>query len=79
MLPGIISGAVLSWVTAINELSTSILLYVGGTITMPIRIYLSVMDGYFGPGSAMASILLAATGLALLVLNLLGDSRRTIV
>jgi iron(III) transport system permease protein len=79
MLPGIISGAVLSWITAINELSASILLYVGGTITMPIRIYLSVMDGYFGPGSAMATILLAATGLALLVLNLFGDSKRTVV
>jgi len=79
MLPGILSGAVLSWITAINELSASILLYVGGTITMPIRIYLSVMDGYFGPGSAMATILLFATGLALLALNLFGDSRRTVV
>ncbi|MFW5695690.1 MAG: ABC transporter permease, partial [Alkalispirochaeta sp.] len=79
MLPGIISGAILSWITAINELSASILLYVGGTITMPIRIYQSVMDGYFGPGSAMASILLVATGLALLALNLFGDSRRNIV
>ncbi len=79
MIPGIVSGAVLSWITTINELSTSILLYVGGTITMPIRIYLSVMDGYFGPGSAMATILLAATGLALLILNTFGDSRRTIV
>ncbi|HKK47562.1 MAG TPA: iron ABC transporter permease, partial [Alkalispirochaeta sp.] len=38
MLPGILSGAILSWITAINELSASILLYVGGTITMPIRI-----------------------------------------
>ncbi len=79
MIPGIISGAVLSWVTAINELSTSILLYVGGTITMPIRIFLSVMDGHFGPGSAMATILLAATGLALLILNVFGDSKRNIV
>jgi iron(III) transport system permease protein len=79
MMPGIISGAVLSWITSINELSTSILLYVGGTITMPIRIYLSVMDGYFGPGSAMATILLAATGMALMVLNLLGDSKRNFV
>ena len=79
MLPGIISGGILSWITSINELSTSILLYVGGTITMPIRIYISVMDGYFGPGSAMATILLAATGIALLVMNLFGDSKRNIV
>lgn len=79
MIPGIISGAVLSWITAINELSTSILLYVGGTITMPIRIYLSVMDGYFGPGSAMATILLVATGLAILAMNTFGSGRRDIV
>jgi iron(III) transport system permease protein len=79
MMPGIISGGILSWITSINELSTSILLYVGGTITMPIRIYISVMDGYFGPGSAMATILLAATGLALLVMNMFGDSKRTVV
>ncbi len=79
MLPGIISGGILSWITSINELSSSILLYVGGTITMPIRIYISVMDGYFGPGSAMATILLAATGLALFVMNLFGDSKRNIV
>jgi len=69
MLPGILSGAIMSWVTAINEVSSSILLYVGKTMTMPIRIYLSVMDGYFGPASAMATILLAVTGLALFVLN----------
>jgi iron(III) transport system permease protein len=69
MLPGILSGAIMSCVTAINEVSSSILLYVGKTMTMPIRIYLSVMDGYFGPASAMATILLAVTGLALFVLN----------
>jgi iron(III) transport system permease protein len=69
MLPGIISGAIMSWVTAINEISASILLYVGNTMTMPIRIYLSVIDGYFGPASAMSTILLAATGLALFVVN----------
>jgi iron(III) transport system permease protein len=69
MLPGILSGAILSWVTAINEISASILLYVGRTMTMPIRIYLSVLDGYFGPASAMSTILLAVTGLSLFLVN----------
>lgn len=69
MVPGILSGAIMSWVTAINEISTSILLYVGKTMTMPIRIFLSVVDGYFGPASAMATILLAATGLGLFIVN----------
>jgi iron(III) transport system permease protein len=80
MLPGILSGAIMSWVTAVNEISASILLYVGKTMTMPIRIYLSVMDGYFGPASAMSTILLAATGLALFVVNkVFGLGRESLV
>ncbi|HOV63149.1 MAG TPA: iron ABC transporter permease [Spirochaetia bacterium] len=69
MVPGIVSGAIMSWVTAINELSSSIILYVGHTMTMPIRVYLSVLDGYFGPASALSTILLAATGLSLYLAN----------
>ena len=33
-------------------------------MTMPVRIYLSVLDGQFGTASALSTILLAATGLA---------------
>ena len=80
MLPGIISGAIMSWVTAINELSSSIVLYVGRTMTMPVRIYLSVLDGLFGTASALATFLLVATGLALFIVNkFLGLGRETIV
>lgn len=39
MLSGIISGAILSWVTLISELSTSILLYNVKTRTMTVAIY----------------------------------------
>lgn len=69
MRAGIISGAIMSWVTSMNELSSSILLYVGKTMTMPIKIYLSVVDGYFGTASAMSTILLLVTGIALFVVN----------
>jgi len=69
MIPGIISGAIMSWVTAVNELSSSIVLYVGKTMTMPVRIYLSVLDGLFGTASALATILLVSTGLALFIVN----------
>jgi iron(III) transport system permease protein len=31
---------------------------------MPVRIYLSVLDGEFGTAAALSSILLAATGVA---------------
>ncbi len=69
MQAGIISGAIMSWVTSMNELSASILLYVGKTMTMPIKIYLSVVDGYFGTASAMSTILLVVTGVAMFIVN----------
>jgi iron(III) transport system permease protein len=79
MIPGIISGAIMSWVTAVNELSSSIVLYVGKTMTMPVRIYLSVLDGLFGTASALATILLVCTGLALFIVNkFLGVGKATI-
>jgi iron(III) transport system permease protein len=65
MKAGILSGAIMSWVTSMNELSASILLYVGRTMTMPIKVYLSVLDGAFGTASAMSTLLLLVTGLAI--------------
>jgi iron(III) transport system permease protein len=64
MLPGIVAGALMSFITAINELSSSLILYVGRTMTMPVRIYLSVLDGEFGTAGALSTILLVASGLA---------------
>ena len=64
MLPGIVAGALMSFITAINELSSSLILYVGRTMTMPVRIYLSVLDGEFGTAAALSAILLLASGLA---------------
>ncbi|SCZ07346.1 iron(III) transport system permease protein [Microvirga guangxiensis] len=61
IVPGIMAGALMSFVTAMNELSSSLVLYVGSTITMPVRIYLSVMDGEYGTASALSTILLTMT------------------
>ncbi len=67
MLPGIVAGALMSFITAINELSSSLILYVGRTMTMPVRIYLSVLDGEFGTAAALSTILLVASGVAVYV------------
>jgi ABC-type Fe3+ transport system, permease component len=64
ILPGILAGGLMSFVTAMNELSSSLVLYVGRTITMPVRIYLSVMDGEYGTASALSTILLTMTVVA---------------
>jgi iron(III) transport system permease protein len=59
--PGILAGALMSLVTAMNELSSSLVLYVGSTMTMPVRIYLAVLDGEYGTASALSTILLVLT------------------
>ncbi|MHA6690341.1 ABC transporter permease [Devosia sp. A449] len=67
IIPGIIAGGMLSFVTAINELSSSLVLYVGSTMTMPVRIYLLILDGDFGTAAALSTVLLAMSGLAVYI------------
>ena len=74
MLPGVFAGAMMAFITAINELSSSIILYVGGTVTMPVRIYLSVLDGEFGTAASLSAILLGATGVAVYTIIRITDS-----
>ena len=64
MIPGIVAGALMSFITAINELSSSLILYVGRTMTLPVRIYQSVLDGEFGTAAALSTLLLLASGIA---------------
>ena len=71
MLPGIVAGALMSFITAINELSSTLLLYNAGSITMPVKVYSAVLDGEFGIAAALSTILLACTGVCVgLVLRL---------
>lgn len=67
MLPGVLSGAILSWITVINELSSSVILYTGGTKTMSVTIYQEVVRGNYGTAAALASILIATTVLSLVI------------
>ncbi|NMA83618.1 MAG: iron ABC transporter permease [Epulopiscium sp.] len=67
MAPGIISGAILSWITCINELSSSIMLYTGRTSTISVAIYTEVVRNSFGTAAALASILTFATVISLLL------------
>ncbi len=67
IVPGIIAGAMLSFITAINELSSSLVLYVGSTMTMPVRIYLLILDGDLGTAAALSSILLVLSAAAVYI------------
>ncbi|GHU77644.1 hypothetical protein AGMMS49992_26240 [Clostridia bacterium] len=67
MLPGVISGAILSWIMIITELSTSIILYTTRTKTMTLEIYSQIIRGNDGIAAAISSILTLSTIVALAV------------
>ena len=67
MMPGVFSGAILSWVTTINELSSSVMLYTGKTATISVAIYTEVVRDSFGTAAALASILTFTTIVSLLI------------
>ncbi len=67
MLPGVISGAILSWITLINELSSSVMLYTARTRTISVAIYNEVIRASYGTAAALASILTLTTIVSLLV------------
>ena len=67
MLPGVMSGAVLSWITCINELSSSIMLYSGKTSTIAVAIYQEVTRMSDGTAGALATILTLTTVISLLI------------
>lgn len=67
MMPGVMFGAILSWITIINELSASVILYTGGTRTMSVSIYTEVIRASYGTAAALASILTLTTIASLLI------------
>ena len=67
MLPGVVSGALMSWMTIISELSASIILYVGTTKTMTISIYTEIIRANYGVAAALSTILSISTIIALLL------------
>lgn len=67
MIPGVLSGAILSWITCISELSSSVILYTGETKTMSVAIYTEVIRASYGTAAALSTILTITTIAALLL------------
>lgn len=67
MANGILSGAIMSWVTIITELSTAIILYNLNTITLTLATYTYVSRGNYGIAAAYATILTVSTTVSLLL------------
>jgi iron(III) transport system permease protein len=77
MMPGLIIGSLMSFITAINELSSTLILYTSKTITMPVLIYIQVIDGEFGTAAALSTVLLVSTGLCVFAVFRLSESKES--
>jgi len=75
LAPGILAGAVLSWVTIITELSTTLFLYNTSTQTLSLGIYAEVIRGQLGTAAALSTLLLVLTMVSLFVLMRMPGSR----
>lgn len=67
MLTGVLSGAIMSWVTLISELSSSIILYTSKTQTLTVAIYAEVIRSSFGNAAAYSTILTVTSIVSLLI------------
>ena len=67
MANGILSGAILSWVAIVTELSSSIILYNNKTITLTMSTYVAISRGNYGLAAAFAAILTVVTTISLLL------------
>ena len=75
MINGILSGALLSWISIITELSSGIILYNYRTTTLTIQIYTYVSRGSYGIAAAMATILSLMTSISLIGLMLFSKNK----
>ena len=79
MTGAVLSGAILSWITCINELSSSVMLYGGKTSTISVAIYTEVVRNSFGTAAALASILTVSTVISLLIFLKVSKGRVSVV
>lgn len=71
MANGIISGAVLSFVSIITEMSSSVMLYNSRTITLTVSTYSSIVRGTYGVAAAFATVTTIFTVICLVLYLLL--------
>jgi len=68
MAAGIISGAILTWVTTISELSSTIVLQTPGWSTMTVEMFQGIISDDMGMATSFASILIVSAVIPLLIM-----------
>jgi len=68
MAAGIISGAILTWITVISEISSTIVLQTPGWTTMTLEMFNGIISDEMGAATAFASILIVSAIVPLLIM-----------
>lgn len=76
MKSGILSGAILSWISLITELSSSIILYTTKTETLTVAIYTQVLRGKYGVAAALSTVLTIFTVASVLLSIWISDKQK---
>ncbi len=69
LLPGIVASAIFTFTHSYNEFTLTLLTYGPHTVTLPVRTYLAVGDGYWEITSAMAVLMVIPSLLILAVVQ----------
>lgn len=75
MMKGVVSGAIMSWMTIVSELSASVLLYVKNTQTLTIAIYSEIVRANYGTAAALSVILTLSTVVVLVLFFVITGKR----
>lgn len=69
VMPGILSSLIFTFTTSYNEFTLTLMTYGPKTVTLPIRTYLAVGEGYWEVTSAMSIILVVPSLLVLFLIQ----------
>ena len=76
VLPGILSGAVLAFVTSLDEVVIALFLQAPGAITLPVQMYNSVTVQIDPTISAASSVIVVLVSVPILLAQVAGARRR---
>lgn len=78
MIPGVMSGAVLSLISVMNTLSATLIVYTGKTITIPVAIFNCVNNDAYGQAAALSTILTLTTVVCLMIFNKISGGKSVV-
>ena len=76
MSSGIISGAILSWVSIVTEVSSAAILYNNRSITLTVGTYTAVIRGNLGEAAAFAAVTTVLTAISLVIYLIINKGKQ---